>query len=117
MVAHAACRAARPGQGRRRPRGGQGQGVQMASFKGQYGLQFTLHIASGYRAPEVVEHARLAHERGFSQIWINDNLRYRQQYVVLTAIAIQVPIALGTAITVPYFRNPVDFAGTLATLS
>lgn len=89
----------------------------MTSFKGQYGLQFTLHIASGYRAPEVVEHARLAHERGFSQIWINDNLRYRQQYVVLTAIAIQVPIGLGTAITVPYFRNPVDFAGTLATLS
>jgi alkanesulfonate monooxygenase SsuD/methylene tetrahydromethanopterin reductase-like flavin-dependent oxidoreductase (luciferase family) len=89
----------------------------MASFKGQYGLQFTLHIASGYRAPEIVEHARRAHEQGFCQIWVNDNLRYRQQFVVLTAIATQVPIALGTAVTVPYFRNPVDFADALATLS
>jgi alkanesulfonate monooxygenase SsuD/methylene tetrahydromethanopterin reductase-like flavin-dependent oxidoreductase (luciferase family) len=89
----------------------------MTSFTGEFGLQFTLHIASNYTAPEIVEHARLGHELGFSQIWVNDNLRYRQQYVVLTAIAAQVPISLGTAVTVPYFRNPVDFADTLATLS
>ena len=36
---------------------------------------------------------------------------------MLTAIAAQVPIPLGTAVTVPYFRNPVDLADTLATLS
>ena len=89
----------------------------MTSFTGEFGLQFTLHIASNYTAPEIVDHARLGHELGFSQIWVNDNLRYRQQYVVLTAIATQVPISLGTAVTVPYFRNPVDFADTLATLS
>ena len=89
----------------------------MAGYAGEFGLQFTLHIASGYRAPEVVDLARRAHARGFAQVWVNDNLRYRQQYVVLTAIAAQVPIRVGTAVTVPYFRNPVDLADTLATLS
>ncbi len=89
----------------------------MARFTGQVGLQFTLHIASNYRAPEVVALAQRAADRGFSQVWVNDNLRYRQQYVVLTAIAAHVPIQLGTAVTVPYFRNPVDLADTLATLS
>ena len=89
----------------------------MASYTGSYGLQFTVHLASQYRTPEIVQLARLAHERGFRQIWVNDNLRYRQQFVLLTAIAAQVPIQIGTAITVPYFRNPVDLASTLATLS
>jgi 5,10-methylenetetrahydromethanopterin reductase len=89
----------------------------MPAFAGEIGLQFTLHIASDYRTPEVVRLARQAHDQGFDQVWVNDNLRYRQQYVVLTAIAAQVPIRLGTAVTVPYFRNPVDLADTLATLS
>jgi 5,10-methylenetetrahydromethanopterin reductase len=89
----------------------------MGRFSGRYGLQFTVHMASEYRAPEIVALARQAHEHGFSQIWVNDNLRYRQQYVLLAAIAAQVPIQVGTGITVPYFRNPVDLADTLATLS
>jgi 5,10-methylenetetrahydromethanopterin reductase len=89
----------------------------MAEFSGRYGLQFTVHMASEYRAPAIVALARQAHEHGFSQIWVNDNLRYRQQYVLLAAIAAQVPIQVGTGITVPYFRNPVDLADTLATLS
>lgn len=89
----------------------------MSTFRGTFGLQFTLHIASSYSAPEVVRLARLGHEKGFGQVWVNDNLRYRQQFVVLSAIASQVPVPLGTAITVPFFRNPVDFAGTLATLT
>jgi alkanesulfonate monooxygenase SsuD/methylene tetrahydromethanopterin reductase-like flavin-dependent oxidoreductase (luciferase family) len=37
--------------------------------------------------------------------------------VVLTAIAAQVPIRLGTAIMVPYFHNPLDIADSLAALS
>ena len=78
----------------------------MGGFAGKYGLQFTVHMASEYRAPEIVALARQAHEHGFSQIWVNDNLRYRQQYVLLAAIATQVPIQVGTGITVPYFRTP-----------
>jgi alkanesulfonate monooxygenase SsuD/methylene tetrahydromethanopterin reductase-like flavin-dependent oxidoreductase (luciferase family) len=61
--------------------------------------------------------AQLAADRGFEQIWVNDNIRYRSQTVVLTAIASQVPIRLGTAIMVPYFHNPLDTADSLGAFS
>ena len=38
-------------------------------------------------------------------------------FVLLTAIASRVPIKLGTAILVPYFRNPIDTADAFASLS
>ena len=61
--------------------------------------------------------AQLGADSGFEQIWVNDNIRYRNQMVVLTAIAAQVPIRLGTAIMVPYFHNPLDMADSFAALS
>ena len=52
------------------------------------------------------------------QIWINeDNIRYRSQFVVMTAIAGRIPGRLGTAIMVPDFHNPLDTADTLGALS
>jgi 5,10-methylenetetrahydromethanopterin reductase len=89
----------------------------MIPFKGEVGLQFTTHIANRYSIPRWVELAAFAHERGFSQLWINDNLGHRNVFVILSAIASRVPIKLGTAILVPYFRNPIDTADALATLS
>lgn len=86
-------------------------------FRGEFGLQFTIHIANQYSVPEIVQLAERARQEGFTQIWVNDNLRYRNIFVVLSAIASRVSIKLGTAILVPYFRNPVDVAGSLAALS
>ena len=77
----------------------------MAIFNGELGLQFVTHLANHYTVPDLVRLAQLAADRGFKQIWVNDNIRYRSQTVVLTAIASQVPIHLGTAIMVPYFHN------------
>ena len=89
----------------------------MALFNGELGLQFVTHLANHYTVPDLVRLARLAMDRGFEQIWVNDNIRYRGQIVVLTAIASTVPIRLGTAIMVPYFHNPLDTADSLAALS
>jgi alkanesulfonate monooxygenase SsuD/methylene tetrahydromethanopterin reductase-like flavin-dependent oxidoreductase (luciferase family) len=89
----------------------------MAIFNGQLGLQFVTHLANHYTVPNLVRLAQLAADRGFEQIWVNDNIRYRSQMVVLTAIASQVPIRLGTAIMVPYFHNPLDTADSLGALS
>lgn len=86
-------------------------------FNGEFGLQFTTHIANQYSVPEIVRLADFARQEGFTQVWVNDNLRHRNVFVVLTAIASRVPIKLGTAILVPYFRNPVDVAGSLAAIS
>lgn len=61
--------------------------------------------------------ARLAKEKGFARIWVNDNVRYRGPLQVLTAIAAEVPISVGTAVLVPYFHQVLDLAGSLAALS
>lgn len=89
----------------------------MPIFDGELGLQFVTHLANQYTVPDLVRLAQLATDRGFEQIWVNDNIRYRGQMVVLTAVASHVPIRVGTAIMVPYFHNPLDVADSLAALS
>jgi len=89
----------------------------MAVYRGEVGLQFTTHLANRYSIPQWVELAEFAHRNRFSQLWINDNLGHRNIFVILTAIAAKVPIKLGTAILVPYFRNPIDTADAFASLS
>jgi len=89
----------------------------MTIFDGELGLQFVTHLANHYTVPDLVRLAQLAADKGFKQIWVNDNIRYRGQLVVLTAIAARVPIRLGTAIMVPYFHNPLDMADSFAALS
>ena len=81
------------------------------------GLQFTMHIQNRYTVPEIVRLAALAHDQGFDQIWVNDNLKYRSNWVILTAIAAQVPIQIGTSIQIPFIRNPIDVADILASIS
>jgi alkanesulfonate monooxygenase SsuD/methylene tetrahydromethanopterin reductase-like flavin-dependent oxidoreductase (luciferase family) len=88
----------------------------MSIFTGELGLQFVTHLANHYTVPDLVRLAQFAADKGFKHIWVNDNLRYRGQLVVLTAIAARVPIHLGTAIMVPYFHNPLDVADCLAAL-
>ena len=89
----------------------------MAKFSGELGLQFVTHLANHYSLRDLMRLAQLGADSGFCQIWLNDNIRYRNQMVVLTAIASQVPIRLGTAIMVPYFHNPLDMADSFAALS
>tara|TARA_B100000676_G_scaffold297145_1_gene338390 strand:- start:46533 stop:47603 length:1071 start_codon:yes stop_codon:yes gene_type:complete len=89
----------------------------MTKFTGDIGLQFTIHIANQYTVPEIVELTQVAHDQGFDQVWVNDNLCHRNIFVVLAAMAAKVPIKLGTAILVPYFRNPVDLADSMAALT
>src|SRR3954469_20039316 len=89
----------------------------MAVYRGEVGLQFTTHLAKHYTVPEWIELAAFAQRHKFAQLWINDNLGHRNLFVILTAIAAKVPIKLGSAILVPYFRNPIDTADALAALS
>lgn len=86
-------------------------------FRGEFALKFALQAARQYRMPDLLRLAQVAQAGGFKQIWVNDNLGQRSILIVVTALASRVPIKLGTSIVVPYFRNPVDLAGSLATLS
>jgi len=82
----------------------------------EFSTQWNTHLI-GYSVSEFVSVARRAHDLGYQTIWLNDNVRYRNIFTVLTAIAAQVPIKVGTATIVPYFHNPITLACTIASLS
>ena len=81
------------------------------------GIQFHLPTYAHVPLPHLVDLAAQAEAKGVDQLWVTDNLRSRQSFVVLAAMASRLNIKLGTAVTVQYFRNPVDLADSVATLS
>lgn len=83
----------------------------------EIGVQFHLPTYAHLRLPESVDLARKGEAGGVSQLWVTDNLRSRQSFVTLAAMACNLKIKLGTAVAVQYFRNPVDLADSVATLS
>jgi alkanesulfonate monooxygenase SsuD/methylene tetrahydromethanopterin reductase-like flavin-dependent oxidoreductase (luciferase family) len=90
-------------------------------FTGEIGIHYPLHVLNRYSLPELIGLAETAWQTmgklGFSQVWTNDNLEYRSVLVSSAAIVMRLPVKLGTAVTVPYFRNPVDLAMAFATIS
>lgn len=83
----------------------------------EIGVQFHLPTYAHVPLPHLVELAKEGESKGVAQLWVTDNLRSRQSYVTLAAMACNLNIKLGTAVTVQYFRNPVDLADSVATLS
>jgi alkanesulfonate monooxygenase SsuD/methylene tetrahydromethanopterin reductase-like flavin-dependent oxidoreductase (luciferase family) len=81
------------------------------------GIQFHLPTYAHVSLPNLVDLGKKAEANGVGQIWVTDNLRSRNSFVVLAALACSLKIKLGTAITVQYFRNPVDLADMVASLS
>jgi 5,10-methylenetetrahydromethanopterin reductase len=90
-------------------------------FDGEIGIHYPLHVLNRHSLPELIHFAELCLETlgkfGFKQVWTNDNLEYRNVLVSSAALVARLPVKLGTAITVPYFRNPIDLAAAFATLS
>jgi alkanesulfonate monooxygenase SsuD/methylene tetrahydromethanopterin reductase-like flavin-dependent oxidoreductase (luciferase family) len=83
----------------------------------QVGVQFHLPTYKDHPIPELVSLGKTAKAAGVSQLWVTDNLQSRNAFVVLAAMASNIPINLGTAVTVQYFRNPVDLADSVASIS
>ena len=94
---------------------------QEKKFTGEIGIHYPLHVLNRYSLPELIGLAETAwrtmEQFGFSQVWTNDNLEYRSVLASSAAIVARLPVKLGTAVTVPYFRNPVDLAMAFATMS
>ena len=83
----------------------------------EVGLQLHLPTYHSYSLPHLVELANRAHAGGVTQLWITDNLQSRNVFVVLAAIGASVPMSLGTAVLVQYFRSPVDVADGIVPIS
>jgi alkanesulfonate monooxygenase SsuD/methylene tetrahydromethanopterin reductase-like flavin-dependent oxidoreductase (luciferase family) len=95
--------------------------IPAKEFTGEIGIHYPLHVLNRYSLPELIGLAERAWQTlekfGFSQVWTNDNLEYRSVLASSAAIVARLPVKLGTAVTVPYFRNPVDLAMAFATIS
>lgn len=95
--------------------------TEAKKFAGEIGIHYPLHVLNRYALPELIGLAERAWQTlgkfGFTQVWTNDNLEYRSVLASSAAIVARLPVKLGTAVTVPYFRNPVDLAMAFATIS
>jgi 5,10-methylenetetrahydromethanopterin reductase len=95
--------------------------IQAKEFAGEIGIHYPLHVLNRYSLPELIGLAEHAWQTlgtfGFSQVWTNDNLEYRSVLASSAAIVARLPVKLGTAVTVPHFRNPIDLAMAFATIS
>ena len=83
----------------------------------QIGIQLHLPTYNKLSVPDLVALGKNAKAGGVTQIWVTDNLQSRNAFVVLTALGASMEMDLGTAVTVQYFRNPVDVADSAAALS
>jgi 5,10-methylenetetrahydromethanopterin reductase len=90
-------------------------------FNGELGIHYPLHVLNRYSLPELIDLAKRAVDTlgpyNFTRVWTNDNLEYRSVLASSAAILARLPVKLGTAVAVPYFRNPVDVAMAFATMS
>jgi alkanesulfonate monooxygenase SsuD/methylene tetrahydromethanopterin reductase-like flavin-dependent oxidoreductase (luciferase family) len=92
-----------------------------SQFAGEVGIHYPLHVLNRYSLPELIELAERALKTlgpfNFTRVWTNDNLEYRSVLASSAAILARLPVKLGTAVAVPYFRNPIDVAMAFATMS
>jgi 5,10-methylenetetrahydromethanopterin reductase len=92
-----------------------------ARFTGEIGIHYPLHVLNRYSLPELIALAERAWQTlapfGFTRVWTNDNLEYRSVLASSAALLARLPVKLGTAVAVPYFRNPIDVAMAFATMS
>jgi 5,10-methylenetetrahydromethanopterin reductase len=88
------------------------------AYPGKFGIHFAIH-QPGYvdlSAADLVSLAKTASEQGFAHVWINDNFKARHTFSLLAAIAGQADCSLGTLVTYPYARNPMDLATAFGTI-
>jgi alkanesulfonate monooxygenase SsuD/methylene tetrahydromethanopterin reductase-like flavin-dependent oxidoreductase (luciferase family) len=88
------------------------------AYQGSFAIHFAIH-QPGYvdqSALELVSLAEAASAAGFERIWINDNFKARHTFSLLSAIASRIRCAVGTLVTYPYARNPMDLATAFGTI-
>jgi 5,10-methylenetetrahydromethanopterin reductase len=88
------------------------------AYQGSFAIHFAIH-QPGYvdkSALELVSLAEAASAAGFERVWINDNFKARHTFSLLAAISSRVRCALGTLVTYPYARNPMDLATAFGTI-
>src|SRR5579884_4176063 len=89
------------------------------AYQGKFGIHFAIHQPGwvDHSAAELVSFAEAARSKGFDHVWIIDNFKARHTYSLLAAIASRIECGLGTLVTYPYARNPMDMATAFGTIA
>jgi 5,10-methylenetetrahydromethanopterin reductase len=89
------------------------------AYTGTFGIHFPIHQPGWVdrTAPAYVDLAGQAEAAGFETVWVNDNFKARHTFSLLAAIAARHAVGLGTLVTYPYARNPMDLATALGTIA
>ena len=82
----------------------------------EVGVQLHLPTNGSTTARDIKELAHACAGNGVEQLWFTDNLGSRSLFVILASLA-SMPIRLGAAVMVQYFRSPLEAASALATVS
>lgn len=89
--------------------------MKLSNFE-EVGVHLPTYIYEGLTTERIIDVANHAFDAGLQRMWVNDNLRFRNPFTMMSAIASRSKMPLGVAALVPYFRNPVDVADALATV-
>jgi len=81
-------------------------------------MRFGIQLYPPCDAPEMASFARMAMAgHAFDKVWVPDHLTYENVFVILAAIISQTNAHVGTSVTHPWARTPVDLASSFASLA
>jgi len=81
-------------------------------------MRFGIQLYPPCTAPEMAAYAKKARgQHAFDKIWVPDHLTYENVFVILAAIIAQTSAHVGTSVTHPWARTPVDLASSFAALA
>jgi 5,10-methylenetetrahydromethanopterin reductase len=81
-------------------------------------MRFGLQLYPPCAAPEMAAYAKKAlAQQAFDKVWVPDHLTYENVFVILAAIVAGTGAHIGTSVTHPWARTPVDLASSFAALA
>lgn len=81
-------------------------------------MRFGIQLYPPCTAPEMAAYAKKAMDQySFDKVWVPDHLTYENVFVILAAIVGQTHAHVGTSVTHPWARTPVDLASSFAALA
>lgn len=81
-------------------------------------MRFGIQLYPPCTAPEMAAYAKKAlDQHGFAKVWVPDHLTYENVFVILAAIIAGSKAHVGTSVTHPWARTPVDLASSFAALA
>ena len=81
-------------------------------------MRFGIQFFPPCTAPEMAAYAKKAFgQHAFDKIWVPDHLTYENTFVILAAILAATDAHVGTSVTHPWARTPVDLASSFAALA